>query len=203
MNGHIMSDKHLTRFLVEEIPNCVLRTPDETEINKREVLSLVSKSAIEGVARVPQKRLAPSSRCSYVNKVGRKAHRPPKFAPQHEHEAFLCEPTWTTTNRTRNAVISRERNSIYIKRLKPGNGLVGYTSLTRLPASRKFYPPEPKPRNELRATRVASKSTSCRVDARLHPPSMTTLVQTRQPLQVLSMSNQPKRRRSERLACTF
>lgn len=29
---------------------------------------------------------------------------------------------------------------------------------------------------------------------------MTTLVQTRQPLQVLSMSNQPKRRRSERLA---
>ena len=29
---------------------------------------------------------------------------------------------------------------------------------------------------------------------------MTTLVQTRQPLQVLSMSNQPKRRRSERTA---
>lgn len=32
---------------------------------------------------------------------------------------------------------------------------------------------------------------------------MTTLVQTRQPLQVLSMSNQPKRRRSERIACRF
>lgn len=29
---------------------------------------------------------------------------------------------------------------------------------------------------------------------------MTTIVQSRQPLQLLSMSNQPKRRRSERLA---
>lgn len=32
---------------------------------------------------------------------------------------------------------------------------------------------------------------------------MTTLVQTRQPLLVLDMSNQPERRKSKRLACTF
>ncbi|TGJ84025.1 hypothetical protein E0Z10_g4712, partial [Xylaria hypoxylon] len=37
-------------------------------------------------------------------------------------------------------------------------------------------------------------------DADSHSASMTTLVQTRQPLQILSMSNQPKRRRSERIA---
>ncbi|RWA10301.1 hypothetical protein EKO27_g4794 [Xylaria grammica] len=54
--------------------------------------------------------------------------------------------------------------------------------------SREILPP---PRNH-RATND--------VDADSHFASMTTLVQTRQPLQILSMSNQPKRRRSERIA---
>ncbi|KAJ2979155.1 hypothetical protein NUW58_g7272 [Xylaria curta] len=46
----------------------------------------------------------------------------------------------------------------------------------------------------------STTTTSRDFNADSHSASMTTLVQTRQPLQTLSMSNQPKRRRSERIA---
>lgn len=52
-------------------------------------------------------------------------------------------------------------------------------------------------------TRFASSNHDNWIHVKLPRPSMTTLVQTRQPLQVLSMSHQPKRRRSERVAGAF
>lgn len=63
-----------------------------------------------------------------------------------------------------------------------------------------------RPAKQRRTTAPTTEFDPTRLHAllfRFSSTPMTTLLQSRQPLQVLSMSNQPKRRRSERLAGTL
>lgn len=73
-------------------------------------------------------------------------------------------------------------------------------SITCTPAAAGERTPKPDNKNDLDARQLGPPEFQIDVLVPKPPPSMTTLVRTRQPLQDLSMSNQSERRYSKRLA---